>query len=577
MRRLLFTLMTMLAWSTAMLASIPPAGPIKDFKSVVRRAATQADDERKGVVATLKYEKLPDMNQARMGHQTFATANGLVVVGGHTTGFSLTKTAEIYQNGKWNSINTSAAHDDGFSVMLSDGSWMIGGGYAKEAREGQSRGIDIYNPQANSFQAGPDLTKARANAKAINVGGQVFVSGNTEVTDNTMDYYNGTTFTAVGNMDSRSNPYMMPDKNGNILVFGIDDTYGGVVELYTYNDGSQGFVADCYNPSTGETQYAATIFSHSRFPMSLSSDVRTSDYHFKLNGENYYAILAYEQVGSSDDYVQKLFLYCSEDGKYYQYGDFQIPSVHPVTGEELYYRGGVIVNEAKREVYLIGFSVNQPQSETVHIISMNYITGEWTIASAPGFNHELMLGSWTMLPDGRLACTGGFTDSSIHPSKEAYLFTPPSAGLGDDDTPDPKQGGKTLVVLTKNGTKTEFLLSEKPYVKFEGQNLRITSTKVDVTYALADVANFTYLNVDATGITEFAKTEDPTEISYQEGTLVISQLKKGAVVSIYSLGGKLMQQLKADRNRTFRLNLSSLPKGVYIVKADTITYKIMKR
>ena len=72
----------MLAWSTAMLASIPPAGPIKDFKSVVRRAATQADDERKGVVATLKYEKLPDMNQARMGHQTFATANGLVVVGG---------------------------------------------------------------------------------------------------------------------------------------------------------------------------------------------------------------------------------------------------------------------------------------------------------------------------------------------------------------------------------------------------------------------------------------------------------------------------------------------------------------
>jgi hypothetical protein len=114
-------------------------------------------------------------------------------------------------------------------------------------------------------------------------------------------------------------------------------------------------------------------------------------------------------------------------------------------------------------------------------------------------------------------------------------------------------------------------------VKFEGQNLHITSSKADVTYALADIANFTYLNTDPTGITELSKMDDPTEISYQEGTLVLSQLKKGSVVGIYTLDGKLVQQIKADRRRTYRLSLSSLPKGGYIVRADTITTKIMKR
>jgi len=574
MKKLQLLLLWLLALPMELLATIPPASPVKEFTGV-RKAATRADDSKVGVVATLRYEKLPDMNQPRMNHQTFATANGLMIVGGHSTDFALTKTAEIYQNGKWNTLNLSASHDDGFSVALSNGNWMVGGGYSQEGREGQSRGVDIYNPQSNSFQSGPNLSKARANAKAINVNGQVFVSGNHEVTDNTMDFYNGSSFSAVGNMDGRRNPYMMPDKNGNVLVFGIEDTYGGIVELYTYSDGSQGFVADCYDPTTGKTQYAATIFSYSRYPLMLSSDVRSTDYHFTHNGKNYYTFLAMEQV-SGDDYIYKLFFYCVEDNQYYQFGDFIIPAVHPETGQEISYRGSVIINEAKKEIYLMGFSVKN-RIETVHIISMNYTTGDWTIASASGFTYELMLGSWTILSDGRLACTGGFTDSSRHPSKEAYIFTPPTAGYGDNDMPEQKNGGKTLVVTTKNGVRTEFLLTEKPYVKFEGQNLHITSSKADVTYALADIANFTYLNTDPTGITELSKMDDPTEISYQEGTLVLSQLKKGSVVGIYTLDGKLVQQIKADRRRTYRLSLSSLPKGVYIVRADTITTKIMKR
>lgn len=85
MRRQLFILTTLLVWPIALLATIPPAAPVEDFTLSARKAATRSDGDRMGVVATLKYEKLPDMNLGRMGHQTFATANGLMVVGGHTT------------------------------------------------------------------------------------------------------------------------------------------------------------------------------------------------------------------------------------------------------------------------------------------------------------------------------------------------------------------------------------------------------------------------------------------------------------------------------------------------------------
>ena len=50
----------------------------------------------------LQYETLPDLETPRRGHACFATADGdIVVVGGHTTGFYLTATAERLHDGQW--------------------------------------------------------------------------------------------------------------------------------------------------------------------------------------------------------------------------------------------------------------------------------------------------------------------------------------------------------------------------------------------------------------------------------------------------------------------------------------------
>lgn len=136
----------------------------------------------------------------------------------------------------------------------------------------------------------------------------------------------------------------------------------------------------------------------------------------------------------------------------------------------------------------------------------------------------------------------------------------------------------TLVVQTKNGTQHRFvLISEKPQITFEGTNLVVTCTKAEAsaTFALADVARFVYEKEEATGINEL--TTPDAAVSFEGGMLVISQIKNGETVCVYSADGRLQQTLKAYRSGSFRLSLASLPSGVYLVKTGTLTYKIMKR
>ena len=135
----------------------------------------------------------------------------------------------------------------------------------------------------------------------------------------------------------------------------------------------------------------------------------------------------------------------------------------------------------------------------------------------------------------------------------------------------------TLIVLTKDNVQHHFVLDDKPEVKFNGANLDVICEKASASasFALSDVIRFTYAKLDPFGI--MGAASDTTAVSYQDGTLVISQLKADAMVGVYSMEGRLVKQLTARHAGTYRLSLSQLPSGVYLVKADNITYKITKQ
>ncbi len=570
MNRKIQLLLTLLfALPIGMLADKKPGKVgLADISAARQQRLTRAADKQ-GVKATLKYEQVADMLTPRIVHQTFPSGSGFVVVGGRTTDFKLTKTAELYQDGTWTSLSIGNYHDGAFSVKMSDGRYLVGGGFSSANGVGQSRVTDIYDPQTRTFTTGPQLTLARAMSKAISVGSQLYVSGNWYADDPTIDYYDGSSFKAVGETDGRSNPYMMTNDKGEVFILSAYNTKGQSFGFYTYDDGCIRLLADKYFPTTGETQYFGLPFTQQNCPLALPDDARSEDLHFTWNGDNCYLILNRMTNG------YMLYLFDIDEPQLYRFNTFDIPTKDDA-GQDITWRGSVITNESRQETYLIGTS-GAVTNQTLHVISLNYNTDEWTIASAPGFKHNLLTASWTLLADGRLACTGGGIKDNTDAQRHVYLVTPPTAGRGDDDTPgDDTENSSALVVTTKNGMQTTFvLLKEKPQVRFVGPNLNVTTSNGVVSFALTDVQRFNYINLPATGIQEIKDTPD-TDISYEDGTLVLSQLKEGTQVGVYTLDGKLVRQLKAQHAGTFRLNLSALPSGVYVVKAGTLTYKIMK-
>ena len=477
---------------------------------------------KEGIVATLKYEQLPDMKKARVEHQIFPSGKGFVVVGGITENTQLASTAEIYENGQWKEIPMNDGHYSGYSVVLNDGRVMVGGGYNVNDVRNHLKQTEIYNPATKSFSAGPDMTIGRIQSRAIAIGKNVYVSGNSGGADNTLDYYNGTSFSAIGDMDGRSNPYLFSDKNGNVYSLSTLNEYGGDLGFYTDQDGDRCLRGDMYDVAEGKTYYYNYYFYAQWVPQPLPMDAHVSDYHYIENGINYYVVL----TKNGEQYL--LTEACPDEGKVYNYKSFNIPLVHPVTNEKMYYRNGVFVNSTKREFYLIGLSASSNETTVkLHIISYNYGNGNWTIASASGFTHNLLKASWTMLSDGRLACTGGNMYSSYDAQKFAYIFTPCTAGESEyssiptgtnellyDNTREPEQDA--LYIYRNDGGFNAFFFKDIDHIEYSKTDtlgIEHDDYVVQEVYALDSVFRIPVSAIDSVAFVT-PKTQYKKDVAY---------------------------------------------------------------
>ena len=536
--------------------------------------ATRASDQQ-GVTATLKYERVADMKVPRIGHQIIPTFSGVLVVGGHTTNFALTSTAEVFLEGIWFDRSIDSPHDEGFSVVLDDGRVMVGGGYSNDRGVGQSKRVDIYDPMTMTFSKGPDLSEARAACHAIAVGKGIYVAGNWYADDLEFDYYDGSSFSSVGMTLPHSAPYLFTSKGTELYVMSPTDEYGDPIDLVENNNGDLRFPAILYDAAEDEAWYTFWPVYVDYRPLQLPREFRSTDYY--CEAEKCYFVLA----SNGSEYM--LTAPAPELERCYQFTDFQIPTKHPVTQESISWRGGVFVNESKKEVYLIGAS-GTVKNQTVHIISYNYDTKDWTLSSAGGFGYDLMAGSWALLSDGRLMCAGGSEGDNFTARKDVCIFTPTEAGSGEQQSEpadtDTTPSEWSIIIFTKDQKQHEFQLAgNRPEVKFGASTLQvIISAAVQAEFSQDDVVKIAYKNQNQTDIDSPVADRNTAEINYQDdGMLVISQLSEGAAVSIYAMDGRQLRQLSAIGDGTCRLDLSALPKGVYLVKTDTITYKIMKR
>lgn len=170
----------------------------------------------------MRWEKLPDLNIPRAGHQMLLSGDEMVVVGGHTEGFIRTATAEYFSDGAWHTLKTLYPHDNGFSVRLPDGDFLIGGGNSEDFGVGQSYGVERYIPETRTFTAFPILDiKRTLSTAAVLADGRILVSGNW-YTGDAIGISDGTGPFEIEQQVSQDRmcPYVFPDGRDGAVIFG---------------------------------------------------------------------------------------------------------------------------------------------------------------------------------------------------------------------------------------------------------------------------------------------------------------------------------------------------------------------
>ena len=140
----------------------------------------------------------------------------------------------------------------------------------------------------------------------------------------------------------------------------------------------------------------------------------------------------------------------------------------------------------------------------------------------------------------------------------------------------------TCLVLTEtNGTTTEFALESFPVITIEGNNLVISHNGNQLTTALTGVQDYHFIEKKVTTSISSVPSNDPKNTSntpqFSFSNAEVSGLKAGARVAIYNLNGTQISSVTADGEGRVALDFSSLPKGVYILRTPTKSFKFMNK
>lgn len=171
--------------------------------------------------------RLPDLNVPRHGHYTFCTDDEIIVIGGHTSGFVPTATAEYYRDGAWHLLPTVYIHDQGLAFQLKSGSLLIAGGHEQPLGIGLTFPMELYDPATHTFKGYGCLDRKRCFAQAAELdSGRVIITGNWYA-DDAIECYDGSRqcLSLKTVSQNRSIPFVLRTAKDNAIIFSGYDSH----------------------------------------------------------------------------------------------------------------------------------------------------------------------------------------------------------------------------------------------------------------------------------------------------------------------------------------------------------------
>ncbi len=352
----------------------------------------------------LETEQLPDLNIPRYGHCTFIVNGELTVIGGHTTGFVPTATAEYFSGGTWHTVQMVYAHDFGIVAPMKSGKVLACGGANEPLGIGQTYTAEWYAPATHTFEGFGCMDMKRSNFSATEIdSGRVVISGNW-YSDDCMELFDGhSTFVRVKEVAAkRSCPYILRTAKNNVMIFSSLDT------KHTSGIRPDSIIVD---QLWGEPFHAPLLDEWRPLAYDIPrisdfcfiGDEVADDYAYLLPVKN-----AENQIGfvkTSGTNFSLLSTTCAVPTM------FQSDSIH--------YHFPVVDRKRGRG-YLVGFN---RQSKQVYVLRVDYTENPAPLTLYYTDSLPNMGLCWPVLnDDGNLILAGGLDNSNYYPLKSVVLL-----------------------------------------------------------------------------------------------------------------------------------------------------------
>ena len=133
---------------------------------------------------------------------------------------------------------------------------------------------------------------------------------------------------------------------------------------------------------------------------------------------------------------------------------------------------------------------------------------------------------------------------------------------------------KRLVVWLSDGEKVYFDLNDNPQTSFSESGVSIETNMLKISYPFNNIIKYTYED-SSTDIVDLKANE--MRVYMNENGLVFDNIKHGTLINIVTIDGKIIDTLKVDNGKNFTITLNKYTNGVYLIKINNITYKILKQ
>ena len=131
-----------------------------------------------------------------------------------------------------------------------------------------------------------------------------------------------------------------------------------------------------------------------------------------------------------------------------------------------------------------------------------------------------------------------------------------------------------LVVFLKKVEQVTFAIDKKPVVTFENDSLIIISESNEFVVPIEDVESYKILNFT----TSQDKIKEVISVPIiEEGHVYYKQLPAGSQIRIYDITGKKLRVYTADKIGNVDIDLSSLPKGIFVISSSISNIKVSIR